>query len=43
MFLENDGFPSDLIVKAASAGPTVSVPTQGSWKYNDFIVKTIKT
>ena len=31
-----------LIVKTASPGPIVSVPTLGSWKYDDLICKIPK-
>ena len=32
--------PLDLIGKTASPGPVVSVPTLGSWEYDDFSWKT---
>ena len=35
--LNTIGFPLNLIAKAASPGPGVLVPTQGSWKFIDFL------
>ena len=37
IFNRNTGFASNLIAKTASPGPVVSVPTQGSWKFDDFL------